>query len=288
MKGCILINAQLNSEEYMYQPLRLQQEFAELKVQVDIVKNSAFLWHVNQKGELLSSLTEYDFCVYSDKDKHTLTALKKLGIRVYNNPNAILNCDDKVLTSIVLAYNNIPMPVTISSPLVYVNDNINPDFSQLKNALDLPFIIKSDSGSQGSGVFLIKNETDYLKTENQLKFTPHLYQQYIASSYGRDLRVIVIGKKVIGGMMRQSDNDFRSNIANGGSGKPYHVDNNLQKLSVKIAKLLKLDYCGIDFLFGKDKMLVCEVNSNAFFMNFERVTGINVAKAYAEYILKTI
>ena len=45
----------------------------------------------------------------------------------------------------------------------------------------------------------------------------------------------------------------------------------------------------MDFLIGKDgNPLVCEVNSNAFFKGFEKVTGINVAKKYAEYILKDL
>jgi len=49
-----------------------------------------------------------------------------------------------------------------------------------------------------------------------------------------------------------------------------------------------LDYCGVDVLPDKDGYLLCEVNSNAFFDGIESVTGINVARAYAEYIFNEI
>ena len=63
----------------------------------------------------------------------------------------------------------------------------------------------------------------------------------------------------------------------------------MTELALKIAKLLNLKYCGMDFLFDENNSpLICEVNSNAFFKGFESVTGINVAKKYAEFILKDL
>ena len=57
----------------------------------------------------------------------------------------------------------------------------------------------------------------------------------------------------------------------------------------KCARVLCLDYCGVDLLFGDDdKPYVCEVNSNAFLGGIEAATGVNVAKAYAEYIIETV
>ena len=98
-------------------------------------------------------------------------------------------------------------------------------------------------------------------------------------------RVVVVGERVLGGMVRTSGGDFRSNLARGGKAEAYPVDEGAAQLSLKIARLLRLDYCGIDYLFGKDGLLVCEVNSNAFFQGFEGATGVNVAGAYAEHIL---
>ena len=41
-------------------------------------------------------------------------------------------------------------------------------------------------------------------------------------------------------------------------------------------------------MFNKEGYYVCEVNSNAFFGGIESVSGINIAKAYCQYIYQTI
>ena len=87
-------------------------------------------------------------------------------------------------------------------------------------------------------------------------------------------------------MQRKSETDFRSNVELGGEGKIVDVPKEFIEVAENTAKVLNLDYCGIDLLYGKDcEPIVCEVNSNAFFGGIERVTGKNVAKAYAEYLL---
>ena len=53
-------------------------------------------------------------------------------------------------------------------------------------------------------------------------------------------------------------------------------------------ELLGLDFAGVDVLFGRDGPLLCEVNSNAFFGGIERVTGVNVAREYAQYMYEQV
>ena len=100
--------------------------------------------------------------------------------------------------------------------------------------------------------------------------------------------MIVVGGKVAAAMLRSSKTDFRSNIELGGIGSPIEISENLKQTCEKVAALLNLDYCGIDVLIAKDGYLVCEVNSNAFFGGIEKVTGVNVAKRYAEHIYNEI
>ena len=81
---------------------------------------------------------------------------------------------------------------------------------------------------------------------------------------------------------------FGDKIYRGGSAEAFPVDEKTAALAVRIAHILDLDYCGIDFLFGKEGLTVCEVNSNAFFLGFEKTTGVNVAKCYAEHVLRKL
>ena len=87
-------------------------------------------------------------------------------------------------------------------------------------------------------------------------------------------------------MKRKNANDFRSNIELGGKGERFDADENLIALCEKVANLLGLDYCGIDVLTDENgERYICEVNSNAFFAEAERVCGVNIAKKYAELII---
>lgn len=286
MKGFIFKNAYFDIEEYETQSQRIKQELNLLGVECDIVRNDYCSVWVD--GEVKSIFDGYNFCVYLDKDKYALYAIEKLGIRTFNNFNAIEACDDKMTTFLQLSNNSIPMPKTIPGILCYTQSAEVEQSKAIKieQQLGYPMIVKTCFGSRGNGVYLIEDRKQLLEKMQELKMTPHLFQQFIAESRGKDLRVIVIGGKVLGGMLRQSESDFRSNVALGGKATTFAVPQNVKDICEKCASVLGLDYCGIDVLLTNDNnAYICEVNSNAFFFGFEKATGLNVAKKYAEHIV---
>ena len=106
---------------------------------------------------------------------------------------------------------------------------------------------------------------------------------------GVDVRVIVIGGKTVAAMQRSNENDFRANVARGGSTKRIDLPESFKMVAEACAEILGLDYCGVDLLYGDNgEPYVCEVNSNAFFDGIESSTGVNVAAAYVDYVIKTI
>lgn len=290
MKGLILINAYSESEDYLYQAERLHEEFALRGMDVPIVRNCSGAVQIGQDGR--SALAQRaDFVVYLDKDKYVATFLENSGVRLFNRAEAIFTCDDKMLTHAALADKGIPMPGSIPAPLCYTPETAIPDaeLDGIVGALGLPLVVKHSYGSLGKQVFLAKTREELKEYAERLKLTPHFYQRYVAESFGRDLRVVVIGGKVVASMIRSSGGkDFRSNMALGGASMPYEADETIAQLAEKISRLLGLDYCGIDLLFGEGGFLVCEVNSNAYFKGIEHTTGVNVAAAYVDYILRTL
>lgn len=290
-KGIIFNNAYSNIKSSVYQSERLKEEFDKLDVQIDIVKNNYFANYIDECGNIKSEIINYDFCIYLDKDKYILNMLDKIGLKTFNNCQAIVTCDDKMLTHIALSQNGIKMPTTLSGLLCYSDESSLNMFTveKLETILKYPIVIKESYGSLGKSVFLVQNRSELLSKMEELKLKPHLFQQFIRSSCGQDVRVVVIGKKVFASMRRVSKTDFRSNIELGGVGEPYELNENFISMSEKIAEILNLDYCGIDLLFGENgEPILCEVNSNAFFGGIEKVTSKNVAKKYAEYIYNTI
>lgn len=287
MKGCILVNAYLKGKEYLYQAERIRDELIALGSAADIVPLCGMPVAVDN-GKIENALDGYDFYIYWDKDKYVLSALEKTGKRVFNSARAIETCDDKMLTYLALANSGVPLVRTVPGLLCFdPSAKIAPEtIERLESLIPYPIVVKESYGSLGKGVRLAKNRDELIAIAEQVKCKPHLYQEFIEESRGRDLRVIVLGGKVLGGMLRDSGgNDFRSNIGAGGSGTACNPDEKQSAVAIKTAEILGLDYCGVDLLLGKNGPIVCEVNSNAFFYSFERVTGVNVAKAYARYVL---
>ena len=288
MKGIILVNAYSKMQEPLACAKRLQEEFEKRGVFIEIKRND-FL-PVAVEGFVKCDLQDYDFCVYLDKDKYILQGIERAGIPLFNSYGAIEVCDDKMTTFLALAGQGIKMPLTFPAPLCYQADAevLEDALDKIEGTLGYPLVVKRSYGSCGTGVYLVQNRTELKKKSAELICEPHLYQQYIKESRGRDIRVIVIGGKVLGAMMRTSEKDFRSNLALGASAQIYELSPEETKVCEKITTVLGLDYCGIDLLPAEDGPYLCEVNSNAFFLGFERTTKLNVAGAYADHILSKL
>ena len=289
-RALILNNAYMQLDSYLYQSRRLREELAALGVEADVRPNDFFPTTIDGDGAIHSDVAGYDFCIDLDKDKYVPYLLEKCGLRLFNSAVAIERCDDKMTTAICLAEAGIPMPQTLPGLLCFDPTAAIPStlYDRVEQRLGYPFVLKTSYGSLGKGVFKIDTRADFERMAERLKCTPHLYQQYIAASSGRDVRVIVIGGEVVAAMERRSHGDFRSNIELGGSANPYDVPPALATMCTQIADILGLDYCGIDLLPDGDVYRLCEVNSNAFFGGMERTTGVNVAAAYAGYVYRTV
>ena len=286
-KGLVLINAYLKLQSQFSQAERIAQELRALGVDTEIRRNDGFFAFVDGWDIRRNLLEKYDFCVYLDKDKYVSEMLEKTGLRLFNTHSAIRDCDDKMQTFIALSGNGIKMPKTLSGLLCYEpTERVRADtLALVEREIGYPVIVKESFGSLGKGVYMAQTREELCALAEKLKCRPHLFQETVRSSVGKDVRVIVVGGKALCAMLRQSETDFRSNIELGGKGYPYLLDENMRNLCEKIAKILRLDYCGIDVLLGEQgEPIVCEVNSNAFFGGIEGVTGVNVAKAYAEHI----
>lgn len=286
MKVLILVNAYIKNQSQISQAMRIKQEFENFGVVAEIRRNINFASIFNNS---LPDL-DYDCCIFLDKDKSTARIFEKSGLRLFNSAEAIELCDNKMLTHIALAKEGINMPNTISAPLCYYNDAVplQEFLTFVVSSLKFPLVAKKCYGSLGASVSLINDFEQLEKYEKENMLTEHFYQQFIPCG-GTDTRVIVIGGKVLCAMKRINDGDFRSNIELGGRGEVCEIDSIVKEICERAAKILSLDYCGIDILtqFNGNKFL-CEVNSNAFFAGVEKYCGINVAKAYVEHVLKNL
>jgi gamma-F420-2:alpha-L-glutamate ligase len=291
-RALILVNPYSRLASAKNQPLRLREELRKLGVEADIKPNSIDTAMILD-GDIKSFIQDYDFAVYLDKDKYTSALLEKAGLRLFNRHEAIRICDDKMVTHIRLAGHGIKMPDTIAGLLCYSEEasvrEIKERIELIENRIGYPCVIKESYGSLGAKVYCANNRDELIEYMEKVKMKAHLFQKMITTSMGRDIRVIVIGGRAVCSMRRKSRTDFRSNIELGGTGERILLPESFREVAEKAAKILNLDYCGIDLLYGEnDEPILCEVNSNAFFGGIESVTGFNVAEAYARYMYETI
>lgn len=291
MKGYIIVNRS-GFEAQSYQAERLKEEFTKLNVNTEIIQDGYSLFKI--VGGRIVKTENADFAVVLDKDKYLLKALSKTGIRLFNSAKSIEVCDDKGETYIALLGSGINLPKTVFAPLCYRRDERTEEIAKqtvkaVISELNFPIVVKESYGSMGTGVYLARTESELINLSNRLALVPHIYQEYLAKRVGTDVRVIVIGGKVACAIERYNPNDFRSNLALGGIGRKIELTQEFRDTAEKVSRVLGLDYSGVDILYGENgEPIVCEVNSNAFFKGAERITGVNIAKTYAEHILNCI
>lgn len=284
LKGAIIVNAYFLGESAKHQLHRIQQALELRGATVDVIASDTIPVYLDGT-EMVSRIGARDFIVFLDKDPHLSYALEKAGYRLFNSAKAIELCDDKMRTCIALS-GVVKMPRTVSSPLMYQETEENAFATRVGEVLGYPVVVKKSFGSMGYGVELAKNQAELQEIRAKWRLQPHLYQEFISESAGKDIRVIVVGGKALGAMQRHNENDFRSNVEQGGTATAVALTKEIAEVAEGAAKALDLDYCGVDLLSSGSGYAVCEVNSNAYFRAFEQATGVDVAGNYADEILK--
>lgn len=287
MRAAVLVNAYIRSAGMLRQAERVAEELRLLGVETEIVRNGTFLSNVSENE--ITYPQNYDFIVYLDKDKYLPRMLERSGLRLFNSAKAVEDCDDKMLTCIALAGGGVNLPDTVPAPLCYYADaHVPKEFLRgVGERLGFPLIAKKSFGSWGMDVRLIGNEQELAAVAEEFRLFPHLYQKRVGKP-GEDYRILVVGGKAIACMKRKNEGDFRSNIEAGGKGEKAVPPSAFFETAERCARILQLDYCGVDILDEEGTPYVCEVNSNALFNEAERVTGVNVAGAYARYMVNCI
>lgn len=160
-------------------------------------------------------------------------------------------------------------------------------FEDIVNILGVPFVAKGLESSMGEQISLIETDEDMRKLYEKYGTEKEwLFEEFITTSYGRDMRFYSIRGEVIGCMQRKSHGDFRANVALGADVENYKITIEMKEIAKDIYVQTGLDFVGIDLLFGYDKPYFCEINVMPGIEGIEKATGINVAKKIMETIKK--
>lgn len=193
---------------------------------------------------------------------------------------AISRSRDKLRSIQLMSKSGVGIPKTIFSRETDAVDD-------LIEHLGTPMIIKLASSMQGNGVVLAetKKAAKSVIQAFYVNDTSFLLQEYIEEAAGSDIRAFVVGGQVVASIKRQSlDDDFRSNLHQGGSATIAKLTDQEKKIALKAARTMGLPVCGVDMIISERGPLVLEVNSAPGLEGIETVTGRNVAGKIVEYV----
>lgn len=186
----------------------------------------------------------------------------------------------------MLTKNNIPIPKTYilnsSRHIKEISEDIG----------SFPIIIKSLSGSHGSGVSIVESKRglksllDLLTNSNGSE--PIMIQEYIRESSGKDIRVFIVGKRIIGAMERiaTKKGEFRSNFHLGGRVRVAEMSRKEKDVAFAAIRACGLDIAGVDILRTKKGPKVLEVNSNPGLEGITQATGRDIAGEIIKYTVQ--
>jgi ribosomal protein S6--L-glutamate ligase len=288
MKIAILSNGPGN-----YSTKRLKQVALERGHEVDIIKyrdcyasiekSQPMVWHEGQPlvgydaviPRIASSMTRYGASI--------VRQFEMQGVYTITSSISIVRSRDKLRSMQLLARAGVGIPKTVVSRGAADVDNL---IDHLGGA---PVIIKLARGTHGNGVVLAETkkaaksvlQAFYVMDQDG---TNILLQEFIKESAGMDIRVFVVGGKVVASMKRQSlDDDFRSNLHQGGEGEKIKLTDEERKTAIKAARSMGLNVAGVDLMRSERGPLVLEVNSSPGF-GIEAVSDRDVATPIIEYI----
>ncbi len=288
--GWLIYNGALISRKYMEQVEWLVRSARFLGMELVPIPNQELSAGIDREGTVLFEDQERglpNYVLFWDKDIPLARCLERRGIRLFNRARTIFSCDDKILTHQLLSDNGIAMPRTLFAPLNYPGTEMDSKsfLDRVEKALGYPLVVKEAFGSFGAQVYLASDRKALEELNHRLTHVPHLYQEYVKTSHGRDVRIQIVGGKVAASMLRTSETDFRANISNGGRMQQYNPPDSFKAMALKAAALLGADFAGVDLLFGEGEApLLCEVNSNAHMKNLFDCTGVDVSYLIMSHI----
>ncbi len=206
-----------------------------------------------------------------------LCQLKELGIKIINSPDSIARAANKYVSSFLFQRNDIPTPKTV---VTSSTDDALAALSSFGCA-----VVKPVFGYKGLGVERVKNDAMGIqKLKNLWEKNSLLYMQEFIPNPGRDIRVFVVDKKVVGSIYRIAPaGGWINNLSQGGSAKPCVLTEEQKKLGIKAAEVTGTVYAGVDIIEG-DRDYVIEINGTPSGKGIFEACGVDVTMRIAEYL----
>lgn len=217
--------------------------------------------------------TPPDFAIVRAMRPDITKKIEDMGVPVFNNYLVSSICNNKARTYEYLKKSGIPVMPWVSAKSTDL---------PIK-APHFPAVIKPCGGHGGENVRVIKNEEDYLASLKHI-YPDEYVLQPIATGVGNDLRVYVVGNKIVGAVQRTSNDDFRSNFSLGGNVIKATLSEEERKLCEAVISLFDFGMCGIDIMYHEGRPVINEIEDVVGARMLYKTHDIDILEIYLSYI----
>ncbi|PSP69816.1 30S ribosomal protein S6--L-glutamate ligase [Halobacteriales archaeon SW_12_67_38] len=200
-----------------------------------------------------------------------------------NRPGPTLTAIHKFATAARLADWNVRVPDAL---LALSNDRLNRGREQFGDV----GVYKTAIGTHGGGTWKVDlDEPVNPKVGNRQAFLQELVER--DATEHRDLRVYVVGDRMIGAMHRYApEGDWRTNVALGGAVEDVtdDISDEARETALYAADVMDLDYVGVDLIEGTEGWHVLEMNPTAGFKGLYEATGRSPAPYIAKLAIEEV
>lgn len=208
----------------------------------------------------------------------TLHRLVRAGKVVVNHPSAIEKCLDKFYSLSLLEESGLPVPRTV------VAENAR-DAMRAFHELGGDVVVKPLFGSRGIGTTRVSDPEVAWRVFSAIQFIHGvIYIQEFIPHGTRDIRVFVIGDRIVAAMYREGAG-WKTNIHQGARPRPLKPSEELSELALKAASVVGCEVAGVDFLEGRDGYYITEINSQPGWRGLQSVTKVNIAREIVRYVI---
>ncbi|WP_033542313.1 ATP-grasp domain-containing protein [Planococcus sp. CAU13] len=188
--------------------------------------------------------------------------LENNGVRLVNRAEVNRIANDKWLSYQLFLMLGVPAIPTYRTPQQF------------------PCVAKTVDGHGGSEVEIIDSADAWKTFKREVIFQPVI-------EHSADVRAYVIGDEVVGAVKRSSDNSFKKNFSLGAEVEKFVLDSIKEQEVLKIARAIKVDYIGVDFLLLEDgRHLFNEIEDPVGARSFYQTHEENIAELLVRHVEK--
>jgi RimK family alpha-L-glutamate ligase len=210
-----------------------------------------------------------------------LHCLENLGVRVVNSASAIERTVDKYYTSFLLSNAGVLTPRTL------ITEDFDTALTACREMGDV--VLKPLFGSEGKGMVRITEEETAYRVLRSWELNRYIYylQEYIPH-FHEDVRAFVVGNEVVAAMLRRGTG-WKTNFSKGAEVSPIELSSEIKELALKAARLIDLDYAGVDLMRGEDgRTYVVEINSIPGWRGLQKTTTQSIAARIVHHVLQSL